>query len=176
MVYKQKGYRYRPGHGFRDVEAATIGQRVEAIKKKRGDNICSAADLVKDSEPEDSPLHTLFEWDDTVAGPKWREHEARQVLHSYEIVYINKAGKEHAEIANVSVADRKANPGGAYMATRDAMQDPDLRDRIIAQAKGMLDAWEKRYGHLEELAGYVAAIRKARAREQREQIQPQPVA
>ena len=45
----------------------------------------TAKNLVDVSRPEDAPLHDEFEWDDSVAAEKYREGQARNVIHSLRI-------------------------------------------------------------------------------------------
>lgn len=158
MVYK---YRYRTGHGFRGVDAETVGNAVEGMMVARGGRL-APADVVEESEPEEAPLHQCFTWDDTEAARKCREDEARRVISSYVVVRTDDAGREQEEIANVSVQRPYDKEGAGYMSARAAMQDPKLRARILEMAKSVLDGWQARYGHLSELAEAAAFVGRAR--------------
>jgi hypothetical protein len=36
--------------------------------------------VVAAARPKNSPLHQLFDWDNEVAGDKWRNHQARILI------------------------------------------------------------------------------------------------
>jgi uncharacterized membrane protein YccC len=78
------------------------------------------------------------------------------------VVRQDDAGNEVEHLANVSVAAPYNDNGPAYTSAMDAMEKPELRARIIAMARSQLDAWQQRYGHLEELAAVAEAIRQAK--------------
>lgn len=50
-------------------------------------------DVVDVARDPQHPLHSRFEWDDSVAGPKWREQQARELIRSVRIQYIDRAGR-----------------------------------------------------------------------------------
>jgi hypothetical protein len=53
--------------------------------------------VVKDAEDSSSPLHELFEWDDSIAGHKYRIEQARQVITSVRVVITT----EHKAVSTV---------------------------------------------------------------------------
>jgi hypothetical protein len=53
--------------------------------------------VVKDAEDSSSPLHDLFEWDDSIAGHKYRIEQARQVITSVRVVITT----EHKAVSTV---------------------------------------------------------------------------
>jgi hypothetical protein len=164
-------YRYRTGHGIKDVAAQAVGEAVAAIQAAN-DGRATPHDLVEVARPEDAPLHPAFEWDDEVAAERFREDQARRVIRSYVVVHRDERGIEREELANVSIAEPFSEEGPAYVPTRTAMEDPDLRERVVALAKSQLDAWHARYGHLEELAVFAEAIVAARRAQAHRQAPP----
>lgn len=55
-------------------------QKLDSSGKLTPDNVIERAKVAT------SPLHGLFEWDDSVAAHKWRVEQARQIISSFEIV------------------------------------------------------------------------------------------
>lgn len=155
-------YRFRAGYSFDGITAQAMGDTLAAIAGANAGRIIPSV-VVEESRPEEAPLHAGFTWDDAVAAEMHREDEARRMIRSYVVVRQDHRGRDVEEIANVSVARPFDADGPAYMPARQAMEDPDLRARIVAYAQRQLEGWEARYGHLQELAHVVAAIREARA-------------
>ena len=63
-----KRFSYADGyHGV--VDAQISGEVCDALSEK---GLLTAANLVDVSRPEDAPLHSVFEWVDSVAAEKWR--------------------------------------------------------------------------------------------------------
>ncbi len=44
--------------------------------------------VVKAATPKKHPLHNHFEWDDSIAGPKYREVQAAHMIRSVKIVRV----------------------------------------------------------------------------------------
>lgn len=55
------------------------------LLKLRKEGALTAADVVADARRPDSPLHELFEWDDSVAAERYRESQARSLIRSYQL-------------------------------------------------------------------------------------------
>jgi hypothetical protein len=49
--------------------------------------------IVDEARNPDHPLHTRFEWDDSVAGEKWRREQARALIRSVAVTYVNPGGQ-----------------------------------------------------------------------------------
>lgn len=54
----------------------------------QNDGVLTPAAVVEASRPEDAPLHDRFEWDDSIAGPRYREVQAAQIIRSVHIPVI----------------------------------------------------------------------------------------
>jgi len=65
----------------REIVAKRLAEIAEANDGKLTPDL-----VVQDAEDADSPLHELFEWDDGVAGHKYRLDQARQVITSVRVV------------------------------------------------------------------------------------------
>jgi len=74
---------WKSGRGF-NVPADIVNDQIQRITAKEGD--CSAHALVDAARPESSPIHGLFEWNDEIAGEKWRVSQARVVICSIRTV------------------------------------------------------------------------------------------
>ena len=152
MVYKFRQGRSSP------VSAQVAGERLEQIRQAN-DGLLRSTDVVEDARPKTAPLHSCFEWNNTTAGALYRESQARQLINSIEIVRApeNVADEPRREVAFVSIAKPYVTNQG-YVATSEAMADPDQREFVLEQALSQFRALKRRYGHLEELAHVWAAI------------------
>jgi hypothetical protein len=154
-------YKFRTGHGVKGVSAQDVGECLETLKA-RGET-WTPADVVEEARPETAPLHPAFEWDDSIAAEKYREDQARHVITSVQLVENEGTPEEKRSLACLSIADPFDPLGPQYTFTRDALAKVDLRARIIARERALLDAWTARNRHIEELAAEVEAIETARA-------------
>lgn len=148
MVYSWKMYQY-------NVPAETVGKRFEEIEKEYGK---ITSDLIlQDAEPEDSPLHELFEWDDAVAGHKYRLSQATNlIINLAKEVEEDPKPKPVRAFYNVSDGERK----GTFINAKTAFSNPDTRDIILKRAYRELEAFKEKYSNLTELAGVFKQIDK----------------
>lgn len=88
--------------------------------------------VVKDAEDSSSPLHELFEWDDGIAGHKYRIEQARQVITSVRVVITT----EHKAVSTVYyVRDPEADSTEqGYVSIDKLKSDSDLaRESIVME-------------------------------------------
>ena len=88
--------------------------------------------VVKDAEDSSSPLHELFEWDDGIAGHKYRIEQARQVITSVRVVITT----EHKAVSTVYyVRDPEAeSTEQGYVSIDKLKSDSDLaRESIVME-------------------------------------------
>lgn len=157
-------YKYKSGRSF-PVPAQVVGERLEQIRGNNPGDDISPAEVVEDARNPESPLHDVFDWNDETAAKKQREHRARQLLAATIVVTIQVIGgrpEPVEQFAFVSVG--RSVPGGArYVTTARAMNDAEMRDRVVSDAIAGLQAWRRRFGHISELAEIVEAIDRAPA-------------
>jgi hypothetical protein len=135
------------------VPTETIAKAVMRLERKHGE--CSPRMLVDAARPERSPLHSLFEWDDTEAADRWRAHQARQVINSIRVVVDGQA-----EPIPAFVHVRRVTPDGTregYMSTARALAGP-TREGVVRDALAQLNGLRRRYQQLSELALLWAAL------------------
>jgi hypothetical protein len=88
--------------------------------------------VVKDAEDSSSPLHELFEWDDGIAGHKYRIEQARHVITSVRVVITT----EHKAVSTVYyVRDPEADSTEqGYVSIDKLKSDSDLaRESIVME-------------------------------------------
>lgn len=146
MVYSWKMYQY-------SVPAETVGHEFEKIEKEYG-KVTSEL-LLQNAESEESPLHELFEWDDAVAGRKYRLQQATNVIINLAVeVEKEQTPKKIRAYFNVSDNEKK----GRYVNVESAFGNPDTARIVLKRAYRELQAFTKKYENLTEFAPVFKAI------------------
>ncbi len=126
---------------------------------RRHNGMVRPKDVVKSAEPESSPLHRYFDWDDSEAAYNWRLHQARNLLRV--VVEYPEGEKDRAiRVVTSLTPDRMA--GNGYRVTTEVMSDEGHRRQMLADALAELRTFERKYRELKELAEVFAAVRKLR--------------
>lgn len=103
-----------------------------------------------------SPLHAQFEWDDSVAGEKYREQQAQHLIRRVKIVYrTTPEGEEKKVRAWVAVPQDDAL-NRVYMPTEEALSDDFTRRLLLKDMEREWLAFRRRYEHMAEFAAMVA--------------------
>lgn len=137
-------------------EAKIVGRELSAISKRHGhftpENVLDAA------RSEESPLHRYFEWDDAVAGEKYRLDQARHLIRSVKVIYSDTQPRPVRAFCNVA-ADNTLE--SVYVPITVAISNPNYRKQILSTAYNELKAWQNKYSDLNEFASVFKSIEKA---------------
>lgn len=140
----------------KDVNPQVVGETLDTIRSLHGG--ITAALVVEEAEPEHSPLHPAFEWDNATAAHEWRLHTGRHLLRS--IVIRSESEPDKLPIRAFVVVNIEGDD--LYTSTTVAMSDTRLRQQVLARALKELDIWDRRYREIEELANVFEALDRAR--------------
>lgn len=58
----------------------------EALKELEREGRLLPVEVVESARDDDSPLHSHFEWDDSLAGEKYRLHQARALIRTVKLM------------------------------------------------------------------------------------------
>ena len=141
-------YSYKSGAQLK-VSADVAGQVCQELEESGG---LTAKRLLDASRPVDAPLHDEFEWDDTEAAEKYREHQAAHIIRC--IVVRPEAVAQEPVRAFVNVSEEQRS----YRSLDVVLQQTNLREQLLGQALKDLKAFEVKYSTLSELAEVFAAI------------------
>lgn len=148
---------YKWGEGTRfSLDAQVVGNHLERIRQRHQDELTPEL-VVKDARRENSPLHSVFEWNDDAAAHQWRLEQARNLLR--KIVFVPDELPD-AEPQRYYV--HLDNGRSYYTSVIAAMSDEEKKQRVLRTALKELESFERRYRGLEELAEVFASARKAR--------------
>jgi hypothetical protein len=126
-----------------------ITKRLAAIEKKFSGRLTPEA-VVEDASNENSPLHELFEWDDSVAAHQFRLHQARMVITSVEV-------EVRTDTSTLSVAYYTRDPdcSGGEQGYRSITK---LRGEEDASRRALIDAFTIAGGHLSRARHLAVAL------------------
>lgn len=141
-----KKYSWNSGYKPK-VKAEVVGKVMEEIQKE-GKQITNV-ELLEKSRPIESPTHSLFEWDDTVAAERYRLHQSQCIINHLRITVITPEKTEVQIKAFVDVGKKGQNN---YVGTITALQDEDMREIVLNNIQRELNSFIKRNSAFEELA------------------------
>lgn len=118
----------------------------------------TARDLVEENRPETAPLHSAFEWNDDIAAENWREQQARHII----ACLITRDEKKEPVRCFFNIV--RSEP--TYRHIDSILQSVDDTQRLLQTALSELQAFERKYSKLQELAQVFEAIELAVAQNQ----------
>lgn len=113
----------------------------ELTRIAQRDGVLTPEVVLAEATAEESPLHSLFEWDDTKAGIAYRLHQAATLIRRCKIS-VETAPDTYTRVrafTNIPEAE-------GYLPTEDALLNH--RDVVFEQCKRDIAALRKKYGHL----------------------------
>lgn len=117
-------------------------------------NSLTAENLVEASKPESAPLHNDFEWDDTIAAIKYRNHQARNIINA--LVIVPDETIQAKEPIRAYFKLEQSEP--TYKQLTAIVKTPSQRDALLQSALTELVAFQKKYAVLSELKVVFASI------------------
>lgn len=143
------------------LDPQAVGREIEALQTKYPEGITPET-VVTHARDKRSPMHEFFEWDDSLAGAKYRLDQARYLIRHIVITEIEEAPKVASKPIRAFVSVQRTLPNGkeksGYMGVREALSDNDIRAQLLRRALGELKAWQVRYNEMAELAKVFNAI------------------
>lgn len=115
-----------------------------------------AEDVVAAAREVTSPLHTQFEWDDTIAGEKYRLAQARALIR-VTVEYVNEPPVETRVFVSLT-SDRKRDPG--YRVVADVMNSEQHREQLLRDAMQEMRHFQAKFRELKELVAVFTAMRE----------------
>mgnify|MGYP001589404350 CR=1 FL=1 len=133
-----------------------VFKELERLRQASKDGVLHPEAVVRAAEPEKSPLHRFFTWDDTEAARKQRLMEAR---HLIRVTVTVLPGTTEPVRAFVSLrADRpkakrgQVTGGGGFRTTESVMSDDEMRELLLQDALAEMQNFQRKYRTLSELA------------------------
>lgn len=108
--------------------------------------------VVDTARPKSHPLHSHFEWDDSIAGEKYREHQASELIRSVRISYKNGNDTEQEIRYFVSI---KESEGYAYHPAEVVAADEKLTAIVLREMEREWKQLHARYNHFQEFTDLI---------------------
>lgn len=173
-------YSWKGGYSY-GVSANVVGGVLNAIEKSKGE--VTAKEFLEYSRPADSVTHSMFEWDDSVAAEKFRLYQSGRIINqlAIEIVYTEDTTPQEVSInviddkpeiesdkpvatqtqivsAYVNVKPKSVRAAASFVHTIDALKDSQQRAQVLANARGELTSFKRKYSVYKELAAVIREI------------------
>lgn len=140
--------------GVFKADANKVEGELNSLRDALGRN-CTPSDIVERARDENSEMHNCFEWDDSVAGEKYRETQARHIIR---LLVSTKENNGKVEKTNIRVFVSSGKNDSAYVPTRLVVRNQDEYEALLSRAYAELRAFKKKYATLSELEEILALI------------------
>ena len=152
---------WRKGARFRS-DPAQVLEAIEELNVVHG-GYAPDGSLVEVARDPQNFLHSDFEWNDTVAGAKYRLMTEKSMKRN--LMFVSHSPVPDTPPKTIRVLQRTTidPPQGAqkvWMSTVDMIADPEGRKKILRTAKRELDSFVRKYEDLSELADILSPIKK----------------
>lgn len=131
-----------------------LSSEFDRIRLQNPDMRLVPEEVVQAASSEDSPLHKYFEWDDTVAGHRYRLLQARQLIAAIVQVIPRKEGTTEIR-AFVSISTDRSQ---GYQAIANVLNDEDKQRQMLMDAMTRLRNLQKKYENLQALFPVFQAV------------------
>lgn len=139
------------------ISADVAGKHFEELKKKEGAVTCQ--NLLDSARPEDSAIHSCYEWDDGIAAEKYRLAQSGELIQNLVKVAVADDGKDMKTYrAFVNVAKADSFETGSFIDTETALSNEETRKIVLKKALDELTAFQNKYETFVELADVFSAI------------------
>lgn len=144
--------KYVESYQLTEKKRVIVDKALLSICKKRGKIDMDI--LLEEVKNPKNVLHPFFEWNDEIAGEKWRRAQAyTMIYHSQVVARFVENGNSPKTVVDVGKVRRlvSAYRGDGFMLRDEALGDADKRGVIIKAKKGALRSWCKGVVDIEEL-------------------------
>lgn len=131
---------------------STLLDQLQAIRDQYGRLDDEA--IVETAADPDHPLHSRFDWDDSVAGHKWRLEQAGKLLRA---VHLPPEPGRPEDLRAFMRVQGEGTRKGDYVPTQEAMADEFTRKLVLRDMEREWRLLKRRYEHMKEFAAMVAA-------------------
>lgn len=127
---------------------------LQSIYQRR--HILTPPVVVEEARSVESPLHSHFEWDDTVAGEKYRLVQASELIRSVRVTYTSPDGAQKDVRQWLSVSHSEVER--SYLPLEQVVDDPFSYRLVLQEMERDMAALQRKYGHLKEFAETVQRL------------------
>lgn len=136
--------------GLYKANAETIYNEIMSI----GETV-KPSDVVKFARNENTALHNLFTWDDSIAAERYREIEARRIIRNIIVIENDSSDDKKDNVIVVRAIMSTNERTQEYTTVQRVVANKDSYARLLAAALAELTAFKKKY---ETLSGDLEVI------------------
>jgi hypothetical protein len=114
---------------------------------EKEDGVITPYRIIEVARPIDSPIHDMFDWDDTSAAEKYRLWQAR---HYIKVISVTMLGKTTQGFFNVALTIKDVKTQGYYSTTK-VLSNEEMRKVVLKDALNKLLYWKQVYKDFSEL-------------------------
>jgi hypothetical protein len=148
------------GRNF-NVSANIVGAEMEKIEKRDGE--VTNRSLLEAGRPEDSPIHSLFEWNDGKAAELYRLKQANDVITHIHIIVEEHPKQPYRGFVNIQESDGQTEPG-RFINIKAAMANEETRKVVLSAALAEMKRFAAKYQQYKELSEVFEAINRVAER------------
>jgi len=161
-------YRWKVEAQHSTADAQVFGERLEFLRHRleaeavrTGDEVgeLDPLDVITDARHPSSPIHHLFNWDDSDAADRWRLHEAEQALQALTVVRARVGPAPDSTPVRGVAAISPAGPRRPARVEACDLETPAQRAAYIREAIAEARSWARKYADIPELHGVCSTIR-----------------
>jgi hypothetical protein len=112
--------------------------------------------VVDTARDPEHPLHSRFEWNDSVAGEAWRRHQAHDLIRKAKVVYREASDTEPEKSIRAFVPIR-AEEGHVFDPVEEVAEDPFRRKLALAD---MEREWKVLFRRYQEFGEFLDMVRR----------------
>lgn len=112
--------------------------------------------VVDTARNPEHPLHSRFEWNDSVAGEAWRCHQAHELIRKVKVVY-QEADETRPEKAVRGFLAIRAAEGYVFDPVEEVAEDPFRQKLALAD---MEREWKALYKRYQEFGEFLDMVRR----------------
>lgn len=142
------------------VTAETAANTIIDLQRSLGKDSITAKELLDASRDETAPLHSCFEWEDSVAAEQYRIYQARHLIGSIEIEYVKNDTPTPLARSRyfINVVSNAPKVQGKFATIDVAFNNDDYRVAVLKNALRELRAFQNKYSSYKELASVFKSI------------------
>ena len=126
----------------------SLRDQMQAVYEQHGKLTPSL--VVEAARPSDHPLHHRFEWDDSVAGPKFREVQAAELIRKVKVKFREESGRKPEGWVRAFHAVRDEGGEHVYQSLDEVLADPLQTRMVIRQMEHEWKTLKRKYQDFEE--------------------------
>jgi len=145
------------------VDAQETGDELERIREENGGQLRPEGVVDAARDPQ-SLLHPCFEWDDAVAGEKYRREQASNLIRSIRVLLIrsDENGEEKLPVRAFINVIPEGSDTRVYLPRALVASTPTLYNQAVNDAISYLRAAEVRLAEFRDMRKDVERIRQVR--------------